>query len=193
MIVYVCGYVRDYPYGAVGEGQRRIMTPVYFPDTRTETGTGCVDSREFVDQVHLLWRSRAPALSRNHVKAVVYAVARWLRAIIAQASQRGEDPAAAVLRANDPMQLPPCVKDAVGDDAHRRRMAHFVVDRLCRTTARELPFWGCDRIRRANRLFAKAYPVVGDDHHHHATNNRHRPPPLRRRRVHFGAVTERLV
>lgn len=153
------------------------MAPVWFPDP-TVWGRW-VDAHEFTDKVYLHWEHIlvtglyllyhkqkvcgrvAIRFTRENVKRVVDTVAHWLRDVLTTAIRRGGDPVAAVVTAYDPLLLPECVRSIEHkNDTQWRRMAHFVVDRVCRATAHELPYWGYNRVRRANRLFSEAYPEL---------------------------------
>ncbi len=58
----------------------------------------------------------------------------------------------------DPLHLP-CVHNNKMSPVPRdiRRFERFILDRVCRTTIRELRFWGWSRVRRANYIFSSTY------------------------------------
>lgn len=160
----------------VGE-PKATMAPVWFPDLRY-TGR-LVDVNQFAEQVHAKYEGTIPP---EAVHRTVTAVARWMRTIIAEAGRHHKDPAEALQHAYDTAYPPDAVRAMGMNDAPSRNMVRFIGERMTLTTVRELPFWGCDRIRRANRLFAQTYPVVVDS-----------LPRRRRRHVTFGAVRTRLL
>lgn len=137
------------------------MSVVRYPDLERCDGA-VVDEERFVDLVHAhwggAWARRAP-LARSSVAQLVVAVTRWLHGVLRRAWRQGEDARRALLEAYDPLQpLPTCLLRCT-DDAHplHERLCRYVLDRVCRTTVEELPFWGWNPARRANHVFERAY------------------------------------
>lgn len=145
---------------------------VCYPDLRP--AAGLVDAPRFVRAVVRRYRLRR-ADERANADAIVRAAVRWLedrvRSVLLRAASVDEvvrqlrhcvdplNPPAEVLSVAMDPQMQPSTRRYIGRTTVRccHRVAHFVVDRIARTTLRELPYWGCSRVRRAQRIFDGAY------------------------------------